>query len=378
LASRLLDLENEGLIPRGKFDASGLKPEVWASILFNSADSMYYLPDFERAIRLADHVIELSSRHATAFVLRGAAHANLRHRGDASRDFERAIQLDPNNHLAFFNRGFFSYWDDLHEDAIRDLSRAAEFDPGDWISFAWRGEAHLDLGEIDLALADFDKALQLKPDTAWILASRGRGLARQGRVEEALADFDRAIQIDPTEAAALANRAGIFRLYGRLGDALASVDRAIQASPSFAWAIGIRGEVYRAMGDYDRALANFDRAFEISPDQWWWAGVRGLTLMLVDGDYDEARAALQTAVIGSRTPPPQFAYARAWLLLASAVCHALLGEQQQVRECWELARLTPDYALASLVYAAGLAEIRDALTITEVGILLDLLMTEMD
>jgi len=341
LTSRLLAAAGaeEAAVPAEEFYASGVEQSAWADLLFGSADDMFYRGKFEQAIRYANQVIELSPRRADTFVLRGAARANINRFNEAFGDFDHAIRLDPANHLAFVNRGFFNYIQ----------------------------------GRTDKALADLDHALQLKPDTAWVLEARGQVLAGAGRFEEALADFGRAIEIDPVQPTALAIRAGIFRLAGRLDEALADVDSAIDAVPSFGWALGLRGEIHRALGDYDSALADLDRALKIEPDAAWWMGLRGLVLMLA-GQDDQARPVLRAAATGLRAPQ-ELPWDAAWLLLARAVCHALLGEQSEAKECWDLARLSPNYPAVRLVYLGGLSEVRITLTTTALDALTQLLTT---
>jgi tetratricopeptide (TPR) repeat protein len=342
LTSRLLAPtgEEEAPVPAAEFYASGVKQSAWADMLFDGADDAFYRGQFERAIRYANQVIELSPRRAVTFILRGAARANVGRFDQAFGDFDHAIRLDPANHVAFVNRGFFNYV----------------------------------LGRSDEALADLDHALQLKPGSAWVLEARGQVLAGAGRFEEALADFGRAIEINPAQPTALAIRAGIFRLGGRLDEALADVDNAIDTDPSFGWALGLRGEIHRAMGDYDSALADLDRALEIEPDATWWIGLRGLVLMLA-GQDDQARPALRAAATELRAPQ-QLPWDAAWLLLARGVCYALLGEQRQARESWDLARLTPNYPAVRLVYIGGLSEVRKTLTTTALDALLQLLTTD--
>jgi tetratricopeptide (TPR) repeat protein len=376
LTSRLLSPSEDSRSPvaAAKFDASGVKRDTWAAVLFDSADDAFYRGQFERAIRYATQVVELSHDNAEAFVLRGAALANTDRFDDAFSDFDQAIQLDPACYLAFFNRGFFDVFLNRHDDALDDLGRAIELNAEDWLSLTLRGETYGHLGRTDEALADFDRALQLESDTAWVLTSRGRVLAGAGRFEESLADFGRAIEIDPAEASPLALRAGMLRLARRLDEALADVDRAIATSTSFGWAFGLRGEIYRAMGDFGNALADIDRALEIDPDAVWWMGLRGLVLMLA-GRADEAQPVLQTAASALRAPQ-HVPWDPAWLLLGSAVCYALLGEQQQAHQCWEQGRQSPDYPTVRLVYLAGLTEVRESLTITRLDALMESLTTD--
>jgi Tfp pilus assembly protein PilF len=56
--------------------------------------------------------------------MRGLVHFRLGQVGQAAKDFERSVSLDPNNHVFLNNRGFFSFKTGKHEDALQDFLKA--------------------------------------------------------------------------------------------------------------------------------------------------------------------------------------------------------------------------------------------------------------
>ena len=96
----------------------------------------------------------------------------------------RQPRLGPTTHKGDYDR------------AIADFDRAIQLKPDDAVAYANRGWAYDDKGDYDRAIADFDRAIQLKPDYADAYAGRGWAYAK-GDYDRAIADYDRAIQLKP-------------------------------------------------------------------------------------------------------------------------------------------------------------------------------------
>jgi len=102
---------------------------------------------------------------AVYLVNRGSALYRQKKLAEAIADFTRALELDRENHKAFYNRGISYFEKEDYEAAIADLTHAIQIKP----DFAWayymRGFAIESIGKnIPDAIADFEKALQLQPD----------------------------------------------------------------------------------------------------------------------------------------------------------------------------------------------------------------------
>lgn len=81
-------------------------------------------------------------------------------------DYYKSIQLKPGSPSPFVRRGFIHYH--MHGEflsALADYDTAIEWNPEDAIAFADRGIVHALLGHIDEAIADFRKAKALEPDS---------------------------------------------------------------------------------------------------------------------------------------------------------------------------------------------------------------------
>ncbi|NEB05049.1 tetratricopeptide repeat protein [Streptomyces sp. SID13726] len=179
--------------------------------------------------------------------------------------------------------------------AVEEYDRALELDPQQPLAHYGRGVTHQLTGDYPAALADLDQADRLAPGTGEIIAERAETYRLAGRLEEAAADFGRAFALDPTDGVALTGRAVCRHGLGRLDEALADFNRALGIDPEHRWALVRRSRLHLARGDLDRAFADLDRAAELAPDSAWVASERGDAYRRA-GRHEEAVAELGRAV----------------------------------------------------------------------------------
>ncbi len=79
-----------------------------------------------------------------------------------------------------------------YEEAINDYNKVIELNPKDAIAYYTRGNAKLALGRHQEAIMDYDKAIELNPQFAIAYYTRGDAKSDLGRHEEAITDYDKA------------------------------------------------------------------------------------------------------------------------------------------------------------------------------------------
>ncbi|MDH6550629.1 tetratricopeptide repeat protein [Streptomyces sp. SAI-041] len=179
--------------------------------------------------------------------------------------------------------------------ALQEYDRAVELDPQQPLAHYGRGLTHQLQDDYPAALAALDRAVELAPDAAWIITERAETYRLASRFEEADADYTRALALDPTDDIALAGRAACRHALGRLDESLADFDRALSIDPEYLWALVRRARLHRTRGDLDKAFADLDRAAELAPDRAWVASERG-DAYRIEGRYEEAVVELARAV----------------------------------------------------------------------------------
>ena len=83
------------------------------------------------------------------------------------------------------------------EQAIADYSKAIELNPDDVLAYNNRGIAYTDLGDYERAITDYYKAVELDPNYALAYYKRGNAYVDIGELEHAIADFEWYLEIAP-------------------------------------------------------------------------------------------------------------------------------------------------------------------------------------
>jgi tetratricopeptide (TPR) repeat protein len=115
----------------------------------------------------------------------------------AIADFNRAIELDPKDDAAYYNR---AQAEGLKKDvrgAIADYTRAIELGSTNPAAYNNRGNARSENNDQDNAIADYTRAIQLKPDYARAYYNRAVTKEAKGDSAGAAADYKRAQELDP-------------------------------------------------------------------------------------------------------------------------------------------------------------------------------------
>ena len=126
-----------------------------------------------------------------------AVHVGRQELAHAISDCNYAIAANPNNPVAYANRGtlYLTYGDTRQ--ALSDYEKALELAPHDAKNHYNRGVARGLLGQREGAIADYTEAIRLNPRLAIAHHNRGREYEDGGNRAKAVADYERALELDP-------------------------------------------------------------------------------------------------------------------------------------------------------------------------------------
>ena len=149
----------------------------------------------------------------------------------AKEAYEKAIELEPDDAVVWFNRGVIL--DDLgkYEEAIKSYDRAVELKPDYVTALNNKGVALYRLGKNDEAIKSYDKAIGLKLDYATAWDNKGIVLCKLGKNDEAIKHHDKAIELENEHINAWYNRACAYSLKGEKGKSLENLRKAIVLAP---------------------------------------------------------------------------------------------------------------------------------------------------
>lgn len=145
-------------------------------------------------------VVKKSPRRARAYNYLGVAYGKRNNFATAMRNFEIALEIDPE-------------FSDAHSNLGVALARHGQFDE---------------------AIAHYTEALRIKPGFANVHNNLAIALAQQGNLEQAMAHYARALRVKPDFAEAHYNLANLLVKKGKIEEAVEHYHQALRTRPGFA------------------------------------------------------------------------------------------------------------------------------------------------
>jgi tetratricopeptide (TPR) repeat protein len=184
----------------------------------------------------------------------------------ALRDFNRALQLDPNFAPALHNRALVFAAAADSDAALADLARVLQLHPDYTPALISRSQLHLAIGEPVLACEDLDAVLAIKPEHMMAFLLRSNARLQAGLRDEALSDINAAITLEPKTAMLYVQRATIRRMLGQDDQAEADFGKAIKLDNGCAPAFAGRGFLRMEHESWSAAEADLASAIRLDPN----------------------------------------------------------------------------------------------------------------
>lgn len=219
--------------------------------------------DTRGAIAEFNQVIQANPNDPIAYGQRGNAHYDLGEYKQAIEDYTQTIRLDSTNTSAYFNRGLARYDQKDLRGAIDDYTQVIRLKPTQSDAYYKRGLAYYDLQEYQAAIADFTEFIRIKPNDH--TGYHSRGLARSGSGDKpgAIEDFTKAIQINSKEPDAYYSRGRARFLLADYNGALEDYSQVIKLNPKDADALANRCGTLVNLKDYKKAVEDCNQAIKL-------------------------------------------------------------------------------------------------------------------
>ena len=193
-------------------------------------------PDFDGFARLHREGEPYTEPSASDYFDRAAQASGSAQYEEAILNYDKAIELDPENFKIYEWRAVAKIQLGQNEEAIDDYSKMIELYPGALTTYERRGKVLFSLKRYREAIADFSKMIELAPDFPFGYTRRGRARFELGQYQEAIADLDTAFQIDPDDVSAC-------RLRGTANEHLGNLEA---AKNDFQKALTLECKIYNA------------------------------------------------------------------------------------------------------------------------------------
>jgi len=158
------------------------------------------------------------------------------------------------------NRGNAYAKSNKHEKAIEDYNKAIELNPDDATAYNNRGNTYAKSNKHEKAIEDYNKAIELNPDYATAYNNRGAAYAKSNKHEKAIEDYNKAIELNPDDATAYNNRGAAYAKSNKHEKAIEDYNKAIELNPDFSEIHANRGITYSKIGKYEESARDLKKA----------------------------------------------------------------------------------------------------------------------
>ncbi|MGI9101202.1 MAG: DUF3857 domain-containing protein [Terriglobales bacterium] len=163
--------------------------------LYEAAQNAYQAQNYRAAIELFKRVVELESKHKSAWNDLGAAYLAVRRIDDAISALQKQIEINPYHEIAYNNLGR-AYWDKRQYDRAADaFHKQIEINPLDKYSHRALGTLYLEQHKNREALAELQKAVSLLPQDPLVWVTLGQAQLELGENDKAVEAFDHAVNL---------------------------------------------------------------------------------------------------------------------------------------------------------------------------------------
>jgi len=213
----------------------------------------------------AEKALALDNKLAEAHVSRGLLFVEDLNLKEAEREYQRAIELNPNYAFAHYLFGFdvLTPLGDF-DHAISEMNRAVELDPFSGIINANLGWCYLCARRYPEAVAQFRKAAELDPDSP--MPALGLAHELSGQREQAITEYQRAYDLDveqhsgrPADPMLLV---AVYALKGERAKALQQLEAGKALAQRGELPAGVVALAYARLGDKKEAIEWLQRSYQ--------------------------------------------------------------------------------------------------------------------
>jgi len=180
---------------------------------------------------------------------------------ESNREFQRAIELNPNYPTAHHWYGETLGDMGRFDKGIAELNQAKELDPLSFIINAELGKVYIYARQYDKAIEQFRKTIEMDQSFYYAHWRLGEAYEMNGSLQEAIAEYRKARELND-DPQVLANLGHAYAILGKRDEALKILDQLRESSkqryvPAYRFAI-----VYAALGEKDQAFQWLEQSYQ--------------------------------------------------------------------------------------------------------------------
>lgn len=253
--------------------------------------------NFEKAFEIMQNAILLNPKDDSLYLNAGII---LNHylKKNNSYYYNKAIDLNPENAMAYYYRGLLENSFELFEIALEDFNTSIELDPEEYLFYMARSSTYLNLKDFENSILDCEKFVSSNPEIAYSRIAEIK--LEQGLYKEAEINYLKALEYTEDGSDYIVNLANTYYQLQEYNKAIDLYQKIIKNNPfeidaywykacchkkldEFSLAIEelnkvilygissyeyylLRGECYYITEDFGKALSDFEKALELNPN----------------------------------------------------------------------------------------------------------------
>ncbi|MBA2378346.1 MAG: winged helix-turn-helix domain-containing protein [Blastocatellia bacterium] len=178
----------------------------------------------------------------------------------ASRDFERAVELNPSSSAAHHMNSYVMMVRQRFQEAERSATTAAALDPLSVVMIITKGNVYLYRRDIDRAIVEYQKALELEPNSGLAHWAVGNGFIFAGNFEGAEKHLNAAMERSGDSADEPASLAIAYAKHGKREEAMKIAEELRERAATRYVSPALFGAVSAALDEKDEAFRYLEDA----------------------------------------------------------------------------------------------------------------------
>lgn len=246
------------------------------------------------------HLIERHPKQASHYVNRAFAFTQLQEFTEAAKDYDRAIEIEPENERLYFLRGIFRMNCQLTELALADFERVLAITGGDDSARAHRASLLIRLNRFQEAIDDYTQLIAKYPEDPHSYSGRAFALTALGNTDRAQEDANRAIEMSSEFADEIHRSTEVANVYRLLRAeeydlALDAANQIVADYPDESLGYRIRAHIHWEREEYVESREDYTHVIEMDGATSDCLSSRGQVQAEL-GEWDRALADLNQAV----------------------------------------------------------------------------------
>ena len=215
--------------------------------------------NIEKILEHSAKAVEFGHEDAEIRILEGEAYLNQDNPDEARRCFERALELEPDNHNAMIGIIGADSLDKPSEEILKTINEFLEKSPNSAQGLSSKGDVLFDMGDYSNARKTYQDVTKNSPDDVRVLNNLGNCFLKEKNFASAEVYYLMALQRNNNFLPGYRNLAVSLINQGRMDDASEYLEYYIKGNPSDKEIHATLGDIYYNSKNYQKAIGHFEQ-----------------------------------------------------------------------------------------------------------------------